>query len=117
MAKHKYLVLFRNQPPKNPSSGPSPEDMQRMLQAYTAWKDKFQDAILDMGDKLGSDGRVVTASGVADGPFVEVKEVVGGYMLLTADSLAGAVDIMKAIPGLAMPGASFEIRPLSGASM
>ncbi|OLC77543.1 MAG: hypothetical protein AUG04_07300 [Deltaproteobacteria bacterium 13_1_20CM_2_69_21] len=52
--------------------------MQQMFAAYKAWKEKFKDDIFDLGDKLKSEGRVVTASGVADGPFVEVKEVVGG---------------------------------------
>ena len=77
MAKRKFLVLFRSQPTGG-HPGPSPEQMQQMFAAYKAWKEKFKDDIFDLGDKLKSEGRVVTASGVADGPFVEVKEVVSG---------------------------------------
>ena len=69
MSKRKYLVLYRNQR-SGGRSGPSPEQMQQMFAAFNAWKEKFKDAILDIGAKLESEGRVVTASGVADGPFV-----------------------------------------------
>jgi hypothetical protein len=121
MAKRKYLVLFRNQPTggssPGPSDGPSPEQMQQMFAAYNAWKEKFKDAILDMGDKLKSEGRVVTASGVADGPFVEVKEVVGGYMIVAADDFDGAVEVVRACPAANAPGATLEIRELTGAKM
>jgi hypothetical protein len=54
--------------------------MQQMYSAYKAWMEKFKGDILDMGDKLKPSGRLVTASGVADGPFVEAKEVIGGYI-------------------------------------
>ncbi len=116
MPKQKYLVLFRSLPPAPPSR-PSPEQMQQMFGAYKAWMEKFKDDILDMGDKLKSDGRVVTASGVADGPFVEAKEVVGGYMIVTAETYERAVDVVRACPAVSAPGAVLEIRELSGAKM
>src|SRR3954469_2977909 len=121
MPKHKYLVLFRNQPAGDQPGGgqpsPSPEQMQQMFAAYKAWMDKFKEDILDMGDKLKSGGRVVTDSGVADGPFVEAKELVGGYMIVSADSYDGAVEVVRACPAAQMPGASLEIRELTGAKM
>lgn len=88
-----------------------------MFAAYKAWKEKFRDAIFDMGDKLKSEGRVVSASGVADGPFVEAKEVVGGYMIVSADDYDGAVEVVRACPAVQGPGVSLEIRQLSGAKM
>ena len=113
MSKRKYLVLFRNQPGSGPKKeAPSPEQMQKMFAAYNEWMEKFKDEILDKGTKLKGDGRIVTAEGVADGPFVEAKEVVGGYMILHTADYDGAVEVMKACPGALMPGASFEIREL-----
>jgi hypothetical protein len=120
MSKHKYLVLLRNhpsQPGKSGKSGPSPEQMQQMFAAYNAWKEKFKEEILDMGDKLNSEGRLVTASGVADGPFVEAKEVVGGYMIVSAENFDGAVEVVRACPAVNMPGVSLEIREMAGRSM
>jgi hypothetical protein len=88
-----------------------------MFAAYNAWKEKFKNDILDMGDKLQSEGRIVNASGVADGPFVEAKEVVGGYMIVSAASYDGAVEVVKACPAAQVPGASLEIREMVGAKM
>jgi hypothetical protein len=68
-----------------------------------------------MGDKLNSDGRVGTASGVADGPFVEAKEVVGGYMIVSANSMDEAVEVARQSPGVGMPGSSVEVREISTA--
>jgi len=91
--------------------------MQQMFAAYNAWKEKFKEEILDMGDKLNSEGRVVTASGVADGPFVEAKEVVGGFMIVSAENFDGAVEVVRACPVVNIPGVSLEIREMAGRSM
>lgn len=119
MSKNKYIVLFRSgaSSGEGPQETPSPEDMQKMFAAFKAWQANFKDAIQDMGDKLGSGGRVLTASGVSDGPFMELKEVVGGYMIVSADDYAGAVEIMEAMPKAPNFKGSFEIRELAGASM
>ena len=118
MAKNKYLVLFRSQPKEGGSSeGPSPEQMQKMFAAYKEWMEKFKDSMVDVGDKLVGEARVLKSTGVEDGPFVEAKEVVGGYMILTTDTIEQAVEVMKAGPMSGAPGGSFEIRQLSGAKM
>jgi hypothetical protein len=116
MSKRKYLVLFRNQA-SGGQPGPSPEQMQQIFAGYKAWMEKFKDDILDMGDKLKSDGRVVTASGVADGPFVEAKEVVGGFMIVSAETYDRAVEVVRACPAVHAPGALLEIREMAGAKM
>jgi hypothetical protein len=118
MSKRKYLVLFRNQPTSGTSQpGPSPEQMQQMYAAYKAWMDEFKADILDVGDKLKSDGRLVTASGVADGPYVEAKELVGGFMIIAAETYDGAVAVVRACPAVHAPGALLEIRELVGAKV
>ncbi|MFO0727967.1 MAG: YciI family protein [Myxococcota bacterium] len=117
MAKQKYLVLFRSQPTGAPGAPPSPEAMQAMFAAYKAWMEKFKADILDMGDKLKPSGRLVTASGVADGPFVEAKELVGGFMIVAAESYEGAVALVQACPAVQAPGALLEIREMAGAKM
>ena len=48
---------------------------------------------------------------VTDGPFVELKEAVGGYLLLEADDLDAAIEVAKGIPA-AWLGGAVEIRPL-----
>lgn len=121
MSKRKYLVLMKTQP-KSSSQGrspPSPEQMQQMFAAYKGWMEKYKANIVDMGDKLLPGGRVLTMSetGLADGPFVESKELIGGFMIISAADEAGAVDVVKACPAVQMPGAVLEIREMSGAKM
>ncbi len=106
----KYLFLQRSQP--RPSQQPSPAQMQEMYAAFNAWKEKFKDNILDMGGQLKPGGKVVTTSGATDGPFVEAKEIVGGYMLVSAESFDRALEVARESPGVMMPGSSVEIREI-----
>lgn len=85
--------------------------MEQMYAKFHAWKEKFQDNIVDMGGRLGG-GSVVTADGATDGPFVEVKEIVGGYMIVAADSLEEAITVARESPGVGMPGSSVEVREI-----
>lgn len=114
MSSHKYLVLLRNQPGQAGQPAPSPERLQHLFAAYDAWKEKFKLQIVDMGDKLKPGGRVLSASGAVDGPFVEVKEVIGGYMIVSADDYDGAVAVVRACPAIEAPGVTMEIRELVG---
>ena len=111
MPTRKYLVFLRSAPGKQ--EAPSPAQMQEMYAAFDAWKDKFKAHIVDMGGKLKPEGKVLTASGVTDGPFAEAKEVVGGYMVLAAESYDRAVEVARECPGVVRPGSSLEIREIA----
>jgi hypothetical protein len=111
MSTKKFLLIQRSTPSN--TERPSPAQMQEMYAAFVAWKEKFNDNILDMGGKLASGGKVVTAAGVMDGPLIETKEVIGGYMLVTAESYERAIDVARECPGVIRPGSSVEIREIS----
>src|SRR2546425_1930011 len=68
--------------------------------------------ILDMGAPLKPGGTVVTKAGATDGPFVEVKEIVGGYMIVTADDIERAIEVARESPGVMSPGSSVEVREM-----
>ncbi len=53
------------------------------------------------------DGRTLTT----DGPFVEIKEAIGGFLTFEADDLDAAIELAARIPAARMGGA-IEIRPL-----
>jgi hypothetical protein len=53
------------------------------------------------------DGKTLTT----DGPFVELKEAVGGYLLLEADDLDAAIELAARIPAARLGGA-IEVRPI-----
>ncbi len=110
MPKQKYLCIQRSQPGKGEK--PSPAQMQEMYAKFNAWKDKFHENIVDMGGKLGG-GKVVTSEGATDGPFVEAKEVIGGYMIVSAESLEKAIEVARECPGLVGPGSGVEVREIN----
>ena len=109
----KYLFLYRS-PTDAPRPTPSPAEMQQAMVEWNAWKTKFQDEIIDMGDALTPAGAVCRSASVTDGPYIEGKEVIGGYMLVATSSLERAIQIAKEGPMAKNPGASVEIRALSG---
>jgi hypothetical protein len=53
------------------------------------------------------DGRTLTT----DGPFVAVKEALGGYLFFEADDLDAAIELAARIPAARMGGA-VEVRPV-----
>jgi hypothetical protein len=53
------------------------------------------------------DGRTLTT----DGPFVELKEAIGGYCFYEADDLDAAIELAARIPAASMGGA-VEVRPM-----
>src|SRR5882672_2618558 len=113
MPSQKYLFLHRSPiDQQQPQQPPSPAQMQEMFAAFSAWKEKFKDNILDMGGKLMPGGKILTAADVKDGPFVETKEIVGGYMIVLAESYEQALEVGRESPGVMMPGSSIEIREI-----
>ena len=53
------------------------------------------------------DGKTLTT----DGPFVEIKEAIGGYLLFEADDLDAAIELASRIPAARLGGA-VEVRPI-----
>jgi hypothetical protein len=53
------------------------------------------------------DGKTLTT----DGPFVETKEALGGYLFFEADDLDAAIELASRIPAARLGGA-IEVRPL-----
>jgi hypothetical protein len=53
------------------------------------------------------DGKTLTT----DGPFVELKEAIGGYLFFEADDLDAAIELASRIPAARLGGA-IEVRPI-----
>src|SRR4029079_8768712 len=94
-----YLLLFNS---ANWDRGLSPEQLQQTLDRFFAWfEDLKQQGKFKAGQALEREGRTVSRNGgraVADGPFVESKEAIGGFFLLQVDDLDEAVAIAKGCP-------------------
>lgn len=111
----KYLFLYRS-PTDAPRQAPSPAQMQEAMAQFNAWREKFKEEIVDMGDGLTGVGAVCRSTGVTDGPYIEGKEVIGGYMIVQAESLERALQVAQEGPMAGQPGASVEVRALAGMS-
>jgi hypothetical protein len=92
----------------------SPEQMQQTMKNWMDWKDKLEKNghVKQLGERLDGTGKVVRgkAKAVTDGPYVEVKDSIQGYMLLEAEDMNQAVLLAKGCPILEGDG-TVEIRP------
>jgi hypothetical protein len=115
----KYLLLIHH------GSAPTPDDPQ----AWASLSEEEQKAVIagyqainqtpgvtpgqwmqapDMATTVRvQDGKTITT----DGPFVEMKEALGGYLFFEADDLDAAIALAARIPAARLGGA-VEIRPL-----
>jgi len=111
----KFLFVYRSEPYSQDQI--SPEQMQEVMQLWNNWiGEGFQKGwMIDAGDALLPDGRVVdTKKVVTDGPFAESKEILGGYSVVQAASYEAAVEFAKRCPVLRDAGGSVEVRQLAG---
>jgi hypothetical protein len=109
--KSQFLLLLR-QPP---GPTPPPEFLQPIMIRFMEWmKDMNAKGLLVGTNGLEVTGKVLRGprgASVSDGPYPESKEIVGGYVLITADSLDHAVEIARDCPGLDYPMV-VEVRPV-----
>jgi hypothetical protein len=94
-----FLFLYR----KDPTEKLSAADMQAGYVQWKSWMAKYAKEILDQppprsGPKPGGATAVCRAGAVTDGPYVEGKEIVGGWSFIETESFARAVEIAKEVP-------------------
>lgn len=109
-----FLLIFRHGDGK---AILSPEEMQQVMEMHNNWIESIR-AKGQLG-KLGTpltfdESKVVWANKVVtDGPFLESKEAVGGFMSVLANSAEEAAEIAKGSPVLLGPDNSVEIRKIA----
>jgi len=107
-----FLYLFRGgMDPKQMS----PEQMQQSMNKWFAWMGELRgQGKFKAGEPLGDGGKVLSGKKgavVTDGPFVEGKEEVGGYLIVSAVDLKEAVALAKGCPIFENNG-TVEVRPI-----
>jgi hypothetical protein len=109
----KYLLVYRGA--SSAVAKMTREEMQQHLQKWEKWigEGMRKGWMVDPGDGLTAEGKVVSAKAVTDGPFVESKEIVGGFSIIQADTIDAAAQLAKGCPGLLIGGTA-EVRPLAG---
>jgi hypothetical protein len=93
----------------------TPEQIQAILAKFGEWMEEMQKrGQLRGAGRLEDDGRRLSrkqGKTVTDGPYVEAKEIIGGYFLVAAPNLDQALDIAKKCPILDNEG-TVEVRPV-----
>ena len=111
----KYMLIFRNTPTTEAEfQNLSPEAMQAELDKWGQWIGGIAaQGRMVSTDALDHTGKIVKGSKhvVTDGPFVESKELVSGFMILSAESIDEAIELSKGCPIYEIEG-TVEIRPL-----
>ena len=92
--------------------GLSPEQLQERMGKWMAWGDKMgAQGILKGGEALLPTGKSVSGEKrvVSDGPFIEGKELIGGYYIVSAENYDQVVEIAQDFPDFDL-GGTVEIR-------
>lgn len=111
-----YILIFRHQDGKKVAS---PEQIQAWMKQTMDWiggiaaQNKFssgtglpfEDAKVVMNKK--------SKNVVTDGPFGDIKETIGGFVIVKADSVEEAVEFAKGCPVLQGEGNSVEVRRIA----
>ncbi|MEV0719831.1 YciI family protein [Asanoa sp. NPDC050611] len=114
----RYVMMICG--PESNWEGPGAEEL---MATVGTWWEKWhaEGAIVQGGAELqpvataktvrrGDDGKAL----VTDGPYIELKDVVGGFILLEADSMDEAVAVAATWPGIEAVGDQVEVRPTTG---
>ena len=81
------------------------------------WRDMLErnGHIKQFGDRLDGGGKVIRgkSKSVTDGPYIEVKDSIQGWLLVNATDLDQAIELGRGCPVLDSDG-SVEVRPFHG---
>ena len=108
-----YLILIYEDETQYATA--TPEVMNEIMQAHNQFAEQVESsgAKLLGGNALQSTGTATSIRGgseVTDGPFVETKEVLGGYYLIEAPDLDAALAVGKLCPARF---GGVEVRPVA----
>lgn len=107
-----FMLLFRGGDHARADAGQSPEGYQKHMGKWKSWmealgkKERFigGQPLAQAGSVISGEKKVVT-----DGPFIEGKEIVGGYLMIKAKDLRDAVELSKDCP-IFEYGGTVEVR-------
>lgn len=109
-----FILIFRHE---DGSKVASPEQMQAWMQQTMDWLDGIaaQDKLVSQGNGLSfDDTRIVKHNKVVtNGPFGDIKETIGGYIIVRAETVDEAAEFAKGSPILQGEGNTVEVRKIA----
>lgn len=109
-----FMLIFRHE---DGNKVASPEQIQVWMEQTMDWLGGIaaQNKLVNQGNGLSFDGSRVVRHGniVTNGPFGDIKETIGGYVIVRAGSVDEAVEFAKGSPVLQGEGNSVEVRRIA----
>jgi hypothetical protein len=109
----KYLMLLMD---TETAARLTPAEREAWMVEVRAWYDRAEGkgTLVDSGHELArpDQARTIRVSGVVDGPFMESKEVLGGYCVIEAGTIDEAVAFAGTWPGIDRGYITVEVRPV-----
>ncbi len=105
-----FLLLFRG---RDTAPDASPEQMQAQMQKWMDWINGVNEQKVYLGGHpLVSTGKTITGTKkiITDGPYMEGKEMLGGYILIKVEDYDAALAIANECPILDGETGSVEVR-------
>jgi len=90
-------------------------ERQAEVDRVTAWfREHGRAGRIVGGEELGYPklAKTVRKKGISDGPFIETKELLGGFIVLEVPDEASALEVARGWPGLDWDGDAVEVRPV-----
>jgi prepilin-type processing-associated H-X9-DG protein len=106
-----FMMIFRMA--QSPDFQPTAEQLQESIKHWQDWIGGIaaQGKIVNT-NQLGFTGKTLKADGViTDGPYAEVKEIVGGYLIVRAENIDEAMTLAEGCPILFV-GGHVEVREI-----
>lgn len=92
-----------------------PQEFENLVGAHMKWVEELSEkGLFKGGEGLGQTGKTIDnrTKVVTDGPFIEAKEMVGGFYLIQANDIDHAVEIAQRCPSIRYKG-KIEIRAIA----
>ena len=113
----KFMYLFRGGDAHK--QGASPQALKALVQEMMTWMgDLSKKGLIAGGEPLQREGMQVSGTQkiVSDGPYIEAKEIVGGFVIVHAKDINEAVELAKTCPIVEGNG-RIEVRPIQKMEM
>ena len=111
----RYMLLIYTNEANDANA--TPEDQAKMFAEYNVFTEELtKRGAMKSGEALQPTGTATTVrvrngkTATTDGPFAETKEQLGGYYVIDAKDLDGAIMAASMIPGAKV--GSIEVRPI-----
>lgn len=107
-----FMMIFMG--PSYEELGMSPEEMEQNMGQWFAWSEQMNSAGRGAnGNALMPTGKHITGKDavVTDGPFLESKELIGGYYVFKAKDMDDAIEVAKGFPDFDKQG-TVEVRQI-----